>query len=107
MGNAILIIFWNGFYRHRIGDNILNNKSHRRQNDTHHIPAFYWQNAGHAGGMCDQAMHDQEAGGDHPSPKKHHVILMFPDQVNKMAKRHFQRPWQTRPKPKAGQKTSG
>ncbi len=57
--------------------------------------------------MGDEAIHDEQAGGDQCCAEVDEQSLPSPDQIHQMAERHFQRPGNARPEGKAGQEGGG
>jgi hypothetical protein len=90
--------------RHRVRDYVLHHVAGGRQQGGDDEPDLGRQDFGHRLGVRDNAVHDQDAGGDQSGADIDQQRFAPPDQVDQVAQRHFQRPGYSRPESQPGEK---
>ena len=99
-GLAVLVDPRYGFDGHRIGHDILQHVTDRRQQRAGHIPDLGRHYSPHRFGIGQQSQHDQQTDRDQRGTDEHQYRFEFPDQVDQVPQGHFQRPGYARPETK-------
>ena len=106
-GGAALVDRGNSLHRHGVGDDVLNDIADGGEKRAQDEPALGAYQPGHEGCVGDQAIHDGDADRDEGGAEIDEQVLPAPEEIDEMAERHLERPWQPDPERQAGEEGSG